>query len=55
MTGDNPTHLENRAIMRSVAWSEVEVALEKLHPAEGGYSDAQRGFVTIGDGRIFFC
>jgi hypothetical protein len=40
--------------MREYAWPEIEGVMKTFAPAEGGYSDAARGFVTLRDGRKVF-
>lgn len=37
-----------------IEWAEIEKALSTLMPVQGGFSNAQRGIVTLEDGRTVF-
>jgi len=39
---------------RPIAWNHIQAALGTLRRPEGGYSLAQRGLITTGDGKILF-
>lgn len=46
--------IENKHSDRAVIWPDVEIALKTLQPVEGGYSDARRGIITLGNGEKVF-
>lgn len=37
-----------------IEWADIEKALPTLRPVQGGFSEAQRGIVTLADGRTVF-